>query len=110
MALSVLFVDSLTLVILSLCLLGVGLHAHYPVFWTHPSARLTGSAAAIAIGLINSFGNLGGYFGPKVVGELTTQSGSFRGGMWFLCGCLLVAGVLACLLRPEADSRIAAST
>ncbi len=103
MALSVVFVGNLPLVVLFLCILGAGLHAHYPVFWTHPSARLTASAAALAVGLINSFGNLGGYFGPKIVGELKTRSGSFDSGMWFLSGCLLCAGILAVFLTPPAS-------
>lgn len=33
-------------------------------FWPLPTAMLSGSAAAGAIGLINSLGNLGGFFGP----------------------------------------------
>jgi MFS transporter, ACS family, tartrate transporter len=107
MALSVVFADNMALAVTFLCLLGVGLHAHYPVFWTHPGSRLTGSAAAMAIGLINSCGNLGGYFGPKIVGELTTRSGSFKDGMWFLSGCLLIAGVLAAFLTPKSIPRSA---
>ncbi|MDR3688202.1 MAG: hypothetical protein P4L46_02400, partial [Fimbriimonas sp.] len=54
-----------------------------------------------AVGLINSFGNLGGFFGPKIVGELTTRTGSFQSGMWFLSASLLAAGLLAVFLKPR---------
>jgi len=101
MALCVLSYGVRPLEIFFLCTLGAGLSTHLPVFWTHPTMRLTGSAAAVAIGLINSFGNLGGFVGPLIVGRLTTDTGSFRAGMWFLSGCLLLAAFLATFLKPE---------
>jgi sugar phosphate permease len=99
MALSVLSGDNLALVVTFLCVVGVGVHAYLPVFWTWPTTFLTASAAATAIGLINSVGNLGGYFGPKVVGELRTKTGSFEQSMWFLVVCILIAGILALFLK-----------
>ncbi len=102
MVLSVLSGDNLALVITFFCLVGIGVHAYLPIFWTWPSAFLTSSAAAAAIGLINSVGNLGGYFGPKVVGELKDRSGSFNTGLYFMAGCILIAGILALFLKmPE---------
>lgn len=82
-----------------LCLTGIGVLAYLPVFWTWPSRFLAASAAAAAVGLINSFGNLGGYFGPKVVGWLSVQTGNYASGQWFLVICILVAGLLALLLK-----------
>jgi nitrate/nitrite transporter NarK len=61
---------------------------------------MTASVAATAVGLINSFGNLGGYFGPKVVGELSKKYNSYVPGMWFLVVCILIAGLLAILVKP----------
>jgi MFS transporter, ACS family, tartrate transporter len=81
-----------------MCLLGLTLYAYIPVFWTHPTARLTASSAAFAVGLINSVGNLGGFFGPKVVGVLKDRSGDYASGLWFLSGCILMAGLLATAL------------
>lgn len=49
-----------------LCLAAAGFIAAQPVFWTFPTDRLTGSAAAAAIALINSFGALGGFMAPNV--------------------------------------------
>jgi MFS transporter, ACS family, tartrate transporter len=99
MALSILSGDNVALTVTFLCLVGIGVHAYLPVFWTWPSALMTTSAAATAIGLINSVGNLGGYFGPKIVGQLSTSTGSYANGLWFLSVCLLISGILGLFLK-----------
>jgi MFS family permease len=99
MGFAALFASSTVLATVFMCLLGMTLYAYLPAFWTHPTSTLTASSAAFAVGLINSIGNLGGFFGPKVVGELKTRSGSFESGLWFLAGCILVAGILSCALK-----------
>lgn len=91
--------DFVALAILFLCLAGAGQSSH-PAFWTLPSAFLTGSAAAAAVGLINSVGNLGGFVGPYIVGYLKTSTGNYRAALWFLAGSALLAGLLATRLRP----------
>lgn len=55
---------------------GVGtfMYAHLPAFWPIPTMFLGATAAASAIGFINMIGNLGGFFGPKVVGDSATAS------------------------------------
>jgi len=100
LALAILSGDALALVVTFFCLVGIGVHAYLPVFWTWPSRFMAASVAATAIGLINSFGNLGGYFGPKVVGELSKKYNSYVPGMWFLVVCILIAGLLAILVKP----------
>jgi MFS transporter, ACS family, tartrate transporter len=61
-----------------------GLKAYLPAFWALPSLFLTDTAAAGCIGLINSVGNLGGFFGPAVLGKVQTVTGSFVGGIYYL--------------------------
>ena len=51
---------------LCLSLAAAGILTAMPLFWTLPTGFLTSAAAAAGIGLINSFGNLGGYVGPKI--------------------------------------------
>jgi hypothetical protein len=48
-------------------------YAHLPAFWPIPSMFLGAVAAASAIGFINMVGNLGGYFGPNMVGKAATD-------------------------------------
>jgi predicted MFS family arabinose efflux permease len=94
--------ENLPITIICFCLAGIGLHAYLPVFWTWPSAFMTAAMAATAVGLINSVGNLGGYFGPQVVGQMRKQSGSYVPGLRFLAVCILISGLLALLLKlPE---------
>jgi MFS family permease len=105
MALSILSGDNVALTVTFLCLVGIGVHAYLPVFWTWPSALMTTSAAATAIGLINSVGNLGGYIGPKIVGQLSTRTGSYDNGLWFLAVCLLISGTLGLFLNNSWTKR-----
>jgi ACS family tartrate transporter-like MFS transporter len=61
-----------------------GFKAYLPAFWSLPNLFLTKAAAAGSIGLINSVGNLGGFLGPFVIGNLEKMTGSFEGGLVFL--------------------------
>jgi ACS family tartrate transporter-like MFS transporter len=81
-----------------------GLHGYRASFWTLPTLFLSDVAAAAAIGVINCFGNLGGFLGPYMVGALSNSSGSYRSGMLFLGGCALMASVLV-LLVPVTSAR-----
>jgi ACS family tartrate transporter-like MFS transporter len=73
----------------------LGLKAYLPAFWALPSVMLTEAAAAASIGLINSFGNLGGWFGPSVLGYVRQSTGSYAAGLWFLAASMSVA---ACII------------
>ena len=71
-----------------------GLKAYLPAFWALPSLFLSGSAAAGSIGLINSLGNLGGFFGPAVIGKVQTITGSFVGGIYYLAASMAVTAAI----------------
>jgi len=60
-----------------------------------PPMFLTGSAAAASIAWINSVGNLGGFFGPTMVGWAKEISGSFAGGLYALAALAFVSAVVA---------------
>lgn len=68
-------------------------------FWATGTSLMTGVAAAAGIALINSFGNLGGFFGPYIIGQKRTSGAGFAGGMLVLAGCLALAGIIALLVR-----------
>ena len=80
-----------------------GLKAYLPAFWSMPSLFLTEAAAAGSIGLINSVGNLGGFFGPTVVGWLTDRFGGFAAGVGFLAAVQLIAIAIALALQPRQE-------
>jgi ACS family tartrate transporter-like MFS transporter len=87
--------SNLGLVIAFFCLVGFTFQAYLPVFWSIPSSYLGKSGAAVAIGLINSFGNLGGFVGPYIFGYLRTATGRYETGLWCLTGSMFLAGAIA---------------
>ena len=81
-----------------LCAAGFGFFAVLPVFWTLPTALLSGTAAAAGIAAVNSIGNLGGYFGPQIFGLLRDKTGTDVAGLTFLAGCAVVGIVIVLVL------------
>ena len=79
----------------------LGFKAYMPAFWSLPNLFLAEAAAAGSIGLINSIGNLGGYLGPSVLGKVQTLTGSFVGGIYFLCVFMTMSATIIFLLRLE---------
>jgi ACS family tartrate transporter-like MFS transporter len=94
--------NRLGLVIMFFCFVGFTFQAYLPVFWSIPSGFLGKSAAATAVGIINSFGNLGGFVGPFIFGYLRTATGSYEKGLWVLAGFMFLAGALSASI-PVAD-------
>jgi sugar phosphate permease len=79
----------------------IGVYSAFGVWWAYPTTFLSGMAAAGAVGLINSFGNVGGYVGPYLTGFIKTATGSFHLAYLYLAGSLGVAGVLMLTLKKR---------
>jgi D-galactonate transporter len=103
---SVVFGNFAPLAIAMLCVTGAGNAGYLPGFWALPTSFLSGTTAAASIGLINSFGNLGGFAGPYVVGYLSTRTGSYYGGILYLSASALVAAFLILSLRATRKEMI----
>ena len=100
LALTPLSLGMLPLTMALLIVARTGIKAYQPAFWTLPSTFLTSSAAAGAVGFINSVGNLGGFVGPNIMGQVEKATGSFAGGIWFLGGMMAVStGIVLYLFR-----------
>jgi len=82
----------------ALSIAAVGIWGTFGPFWAMPPEFLSGTAAAGAIALINSIGNLGGFGGPYVVGLVKQTTHSFAGGMLLMAASLVAAGLLALTL------------
>jgi ACS family tartrate transporter-like MFS transporter len=72
------------------------------VFWAIPPMLLGGTAAAAGIALINAIGNLGGFFGPTMMGWLFDRTGGYSGGLLVLAGALVFEAILVATLRLPA--------
>jgi ACS family tartrate transporter-like MFS transporter len=83
-------------------LIGFGTTAYLPSFWALPSAFLTSSAAAAAVGFINCTASIGGFIGPMIIGNLSQRTGSFGGGFIFMVACWIIASLLV-LLCPRGN-------
>ena len=73
----------------------IGFYGTKGPFWSIPTMWLTGPAAAAGIAWINSVGNLGGFFGPSLVGWAKTMTGSFAGGLYALGLCALASALVS---------------
>lgn len=83
--------DDPTLKMIAFCVAGFGIFACLPVFWTLPTAFLSGAAAAAGIAVINSIGNLAGFAGPFAMGWIRDHTGSYTGGLLLLSGFGIMA-------------------
>jgi len=81
-----------------LTLAAAGIFASLAPFWSLPSGFLGGTAAAGGIALINAIGNLGGFFGPAIMGFFKQLTGSYATGLVGLSGGLILAAVAVLLL------------
>jgi D-galactonate transporter len=88
-----------TLAIIFLSLAAGGVLTCAPLFWSMPTAFLTGAGAAAGIAVINSVGNLAGFVSPYIIGILRDWTGTSQAGMYVLAFVLLV-GAVATYLTP----------
>jgi nitrate/nitrite transporter NarK len=95
------------LFLLFLTLAAIGTYAPMSVWWSYPTTFLSGSAAAGAIGLVNSVGNLGGFLGPWLTGWVRQTTGSFAGALLYLALSLSLAGLLILTLRKAPATAVA---
>ncbi|WP_336694368.1 MFS transporter [Delftia acidovorans] len=94
---------ALSLVFLSLAAAGVLTCA--PLFWSLPTAFLSGTAAAAGIAIVNSVGNLAGFASPYMIGYLKDLTQSTQAGMFVLAGVLVVGAIAVWLTPPKMVNR-----
>jgi sugar phosphate permease len=90
----------------AICIAGVGFKAASSLFWPIPQAYLDPRIAAAVIALVNSLGNLGGFFAPVTFGYLEQTTGSIQGGLYALAVASLLAAALIfkARLKPKPKS------
>jgi MFS transporter, ACS family, tartrate transporter len=93
------FASSPVIAVIMISLSLAGLYAFKAPFWAVPTLFLSRGTAAIAIAAINSVGNLGGFVGPYAIGVAKGATGSSKGGLIFLSALVLIAFVMAVLIR-----------
>jgi ACS family tartrate transporter-like MFS transporter len=92
-----------TLTMIAFTIGACGVFGALPVFWTLPTAVLSGSAAAAGIAVINSIGNLSGFAGPYAMGYIKDATGSFAGGLLLIASFAIIAmGIVLALGHDHA--------
>jgi MFS transporter, ACS family, tartrate transporter len=91
---TVLFTRQIGPLLVTLCLATAGVCAFIASFWGLTTSRVAGRRGAVAVGLINSTGNLGGFVGPFVMGYLKQSTGAYTAGLLYLVTAAFIAGAL----------------
>jgi len=101
--------DNLWLAMIGLTVGTAAMISSLPVFWGMPTAVVGGAAAAAGIALINSMGNVAGFFATIVVGWMTQLTGSTQAAMYMMAAVLVMGGALGlCVPKARLDLRSAA--
>jgi MFS transporter, ACS family, tartrate transporter len=87
--------------LLALTVAALGIFAALPTFWTLPTAMLSGTAAAGAIALINSIGNIGGFAGPYVVGWLKGAGFETGAAVAAIASVMILSAVVVLITNPR---------
>jgi D-galactonate transporter len=102
------YMDNPYVTMVALTVAAIGIFGTFAVFWTLPTAWLSGTAAAGAIALINSIGNLAGFGGPYLIGWVKEATGSTSTGLLVLAVLPLIGGLMVFLGGHETKAEFAA--
>jgi MFS transporter, ACS family, tartrate transporter len=101
------YANSTVLVIAALTIAMAAAESMVGPFWAMATSQVAGASAAAGIAMINSIANLGGYFGPDIIGMFRTANGGFRGGFLAIGATLAVCGVTALIVGRESQNQSA---
>jgi len=90
-----------TLSLVAMTVATAGIMSTLPLFWSLPTAVLSGTAAAAGLAMINSVGNLAGFASPYLVGVIADTTHDTRLGMALLAGSMFIGAGLT-LSLPKA--------
>jgi MFS family permease len=100
------FGKNVVFLVSALAILGAGVVASIPTFWTLPPKILAGAGAASGIALINTIGQLGGIVSPVMVGAVKDVTGSTAPALYIIGGlCVFCALLLLAALPHELKTR-----
>lgn len=75
------------------------------VFWAIPTQIFSKEVAGGARGAINALGNLGGFFGPYIVGYLI-QISNYNVGVYSLVGLLVISALITATLPNSVQTKV----
>ncbi len=100
-----LFDKQIVPLMIALGLVGAGIVASIPTFWTLPAKLVTGVGAAGGIALINTLGQFGGIVSPVAVGWVKDLTGSTTPALYGIGALCFVAAALLLFATPASLRR-----
>jgi ACS family tartrate transporter-like MFS transporter len=79
--------------------------ASISVFFSMPTEILSQSAAAAAVGIISTMGNISSFLSPYLFAFLKTPSGSFTAALWAVAAVALTGAILTLSVPKRSESR-----
>jgi ACS family tartrate transporter-like MFS transporter len=79
--------------------------ASISVFFSMPTELLSQSAAAAAVGIISTMGNISSFLSPYLFAYVTTRTGSFTAALWAVAVVALLGGLLTLSVPTRRESR-----
>lgn len=104
------YAGNLPLTMAALIVAAIGGFAAFGLFWTLPTAVLTGIGAAGGIALINSIGSLAGFGGPYLIGWVKELTGNTMAGLLVLSALPAMAAIVVVALGHDAKTEFAAGS
>ncbi|MGV8921157.1 MAG: MFS transporter [Pseudomonas sp.] len=92
----------------AICFAALGFKSASSLFWPIPQAYLDARIAAGVIALVNSIGNLGGFFAPATFGWLEEHTGSIQGGLYGLAVTSIIAAIIVFAARNKPKGAVVA--
>ncbi|RCV52115.1 MFS transporter [Marinitenerispora sediminis] len=87
--------------LVALCVAAMGFKSASPLFWTIPQGSVHPLAAAAAVAVINSLGNLGGFVAPYGFGLVQEATGQVTYGLYALAACSVLGALLVLGVRGD---------
>jgi len=84
--------------LLAISIAAIGIYAQAVCFWSLPPLVLGPATAAAAFAAINAIGNLGGFFGPYIVGATARGNTDFSYGLYLMACCAATSAGFSFLL------------
>ena len=88
-----------------LTLAAAAIWSHHGPFVSWPAEYMDRETATISFAIINSFGSLGGFLGPTILGILAQATGGYSVALVCLASILLCGGVAILFFRPSMKHR-----
>jgi MFS transporter, ACS family, tartrate transporter len=78
-----------------------------PPLWTLPTTFLSGTSAAVAVAIVNTIANLGGFVAPSWLGHVHDLTGAYQRGLLTLVIPVLLASAIILVARRYSKAELA---